>query len=217
MRTSARSGDSRTRRAIVKMLKSEGAMGAAQVAARLGLTPMAVRQHLYQLQRQKLVAADERPVPLGRPAKYWQLTREADRLFPDAYAEVSVALIEAVGDAFGEAGVKRVLESRLAKQRADYLRRIPRSLSLREKVRRLARIRAEEGYMAEVKPAENGAILLVENHCPICAAANACQGFCGTELDLFRAVLGPGVIVEREEHIVSGGRRCAYRITRRSA
>lgn len=217
MRTSARSGDSRTRRAIVKMLKSEGAMGAAQVAARLGLTPMAVRQHLYQLQRQKLVAADERPVPLGRPAKYWQLTREADRLFPDAYAEVSVALIEAVGDAFGEAGVKRVLESRLAKQRADYLRRIPRSLSLREKVRRLARIRAEEGYMAEVKPAENGAILLVENHCPICAAANACQGFCVTELDLFRAVLGPGVIVEREEHIVSGGRRCAYRITRRSA
>lgn len=217
MRTSARSGDSRTRRAIVKMLKSEGAMGAAQVAARLGLTPMAVRQHLYQLQRQKLVAADERPVPLGRPAKYWQLTREADRLFPDAYAEVSVALIEAVGDAFGEAGVKRVLESRLAKQRADYLRRIPRSLSLREKVRRLARIRAEEGYMAEVKPAENGAILLVENHCPICAAANACQGFCGTELDLFRAVLGPGVIVEREEHIVSGGRRCAYRITRLSA
>lgn len=217
VRTSARSGDSRTRRAIVKMLKSEGAMGAAQVAARLGLTPMAVRQHLYQLQRQKLVAADERPVPLGRPAKYWQLTREADRLFPDAYAEVSVALIEAVGDAFGEAGVKRVLESRLAKQRADYLRRIPRSLSLREKVRRLARIRAEEGYMAEVKPAENGAILLVENHCPICAAANACQGFCGTELDLFRAVLGPGVIVEREEHIVSGGRRCAYRITRRSA
>lgn len=217
MRTSARSGDSRTRRAIVKMLKSEGAMGAAQVAARLGLTPMAVRQHLYQLQRQKLVAADERPVPLGRPAKYWQLTREADRLFPDAYAEVSVALIEAVGDAFGEAGVKRVLESRLAKQRADYLRRIPRSLSLREKVRRLARIRAEEGYMAEVKPAENGAILLVENHCPICAAANACQGFCVTELDLFRAVLGPGVIVEREEHIVSGGRRCAYRITRLSA
>ena len=188
-------------------------MDAAQVAARLGLTAMAVRQHLYQLQREKLVAAQERPVPLGRPAKYWQLTREADRLFPDAYAEVSVSLIDAVGDAFGEVGLKRVMQSRYARQRADYLRRIPASLPLREKLQRLARTRTEEGYMADVKPAGKGAFLLVENHCPICAAATACKGFCVTELDLLRAVLGPGVVVERTEHIVSGDRRCAYRIT----
>ena len=205
--------EGKTRRAIVKLLKTEGFMGAAQLAARLGLTAMAVRQHLYQLQRERLVTAHERRVPLGRPAKYWQLTREADRLFPDAYAEVSLALIDAVGDAFGEAGLKRVLESRYARQRADYLKRIPPSLPLKEKVRKLARIRTDEGYMADVQPTGKGAFLLVENHCPICAAATACQGFCATELDLFRAVLGPSVVVERAEHIVSGGRRCAYRIT----
>lgn len=212
-RAAVQSGESKTRRTVVKLLKTEGAMDAAQVAARLGLTAMAVRQHLYQLQREKLVMAQERPVPLGRPAKYWQLTREADRLFPDAYAEVSVALIDAVGDAFGEAGLKRVLESRYARQRADYLRRIPPPLSLKDKVLKLASIRTEEGYMADVKPAGKGSFLLVENHCPICAAATACKGFCVTELDLFRAVLGPGVVVERAEHIVSGDRRCAYRIT----
>jgi predicted ArsR family transcriptional regulator len=205
-------GESKTRRAIVKLLKTEGAMDAAQVAARLGLTAMAVRQHLYQLNQEKLVTAEERPVPLGRPAKYWQLTRAADRLFPDAYAEVSVALIEAVGDAFGEAGLKRVLESRGARQRADYLKRIPPSLPLREKLRKLARIRTEEGYMAELRPSGKHAFLLVENHCPICAAANACQGFCASELDLFRAVVGPKVSVERVEHIISGDRRCAYRV-----
>ena len=207
------SRESKTRRAIVKLLKTEGAKDAAQVAARLGLTAMAVRQHLYQLQREKLVAAEERRVPLGRPAKYWQLTRKADRLFPDAYAEMTVALIDAVQDAFGEAGVNRVLESRYTRQRADYLKRIPPSLSLKEKVQKLARIRSEEGYMAGIKPNGKDGFLLVENHCPICAAASACQGFCVMELDLFRAVLGPGVIVERAEHIVSGDRRCAYRIT----
>jgi predicted ArsR family transcriptional regulator len=207
------SRESKTRRAIVKLLKSDGATDALGLASRLGLTAMAVRQHLYQLQRQKLVTAEERPVPLGRPAKYWRLTRAADRLFPDAYAEVSLALIEAVTDAFGEAGLKRVLQSRYTSQRADYLSRIGLSLPLKEKVRQLARIRTEEGYMAEVKPLGKGAFLLVENHCPICAAATACQGFCVTELDLFRVVLGPGVAVERTEHIVSGDRRCAYRIT----
>ncbi|HLM57183.1 MAG TPA: hypothetical protein VK422_13805 [Pyrinomonadaceae bacterium] len=51
------------------------------------------------------------------------------------------------------------------------------------------------------------------SHCPICAAASACRGFCSTELDLFRSVLGDGVSVERVEHIVSGDRRCAYRVT----
>jgi predicted ArsR family transcriptional regulator len=151
-------------------------------------------------------------VPLGRPAKYWKLTRDADRLFPDAYAELSVALITAMGDAFGEAGLKRVLQSRGVKQQTEYMQRIPGSLSLKQKIQKLARIRNEEGYMAEVKPAGEGSFLLVENHCPICAAANACQGFCTSELDLFQAILGPGVAVERVEHIIAGDRRCAYRI-----
>ena len=76
-------------------------MDSAQLAKRLRLTPMAVRQHLYALQREKLVAADERPVPIGRPAKHWRLTRASNRLFPDAYAELNVALIDAVGSTFG--------------------------------------------------------------------------------------------------------------------
>jgi predicted ArsR family transcriptional regulator len=202
-------GKDKTRRAIVKLLKMEGAMDAAQLAARLRLTAMAVRQHLYELQREKLVTAQERPVPLGRPAKYWQLTADANRLFPDAYAELSVGLIDALADTFGDAGLKRVIESRCAKQQVDYLNRIPRSASLKEKLRALARIRTEEGYMAEVKPEARGSFLLIENHCPICAAASVCKGFCSAELELFRSVLGSGVTVE---HIVSGDRRCAYRI-----
>jgi predicted ArsR family transcriptional regulator len=119
-------------------------MDAAQLGERLGLTAMAVRQHLYELQREKLVTAEERPVPLGRPAKHWQLTREADRLFPDAYAELSVALIDALGDAFGNAGLERVLESRCARQKADYGKRIATTLSLKEKLQKLALIRTEE-------------------------------------------------------------------------
>jgi len=187
-------------------------MDAAQMGERLGLTAMAVRQHLYELQREKLISAQERPVALGRPKKYWRLTIEADRLFPDAYAELSVALIDALGDTFGEAGLKCVLESRSARQKAEYAKQIPSSLPLREKVRRLARIRTEEGYMAEVKSEKNGGFLLFENHCPICAAATACKGFCTTELDLFQVALGSNIVVERLEHIVSGDRRCAYRI-----
>jgi len=203
--------DSSPRRAIVKLLKTEGGLDAASLAKRLRVTPMAIRQHLYVLQQEKLVRAEERAVPIGRPAKYWQLTREADRLFPDAYAELSVALIGSVQDAFGPTGISRLLDARVARQRADYAARIDSSAPLARKLQQLARVRTDEGYMAEVKR-DGTAFLFIENHCPICAAATVCQGFCATELELFRSLLGPGVSIERAEHILEGERRCVYTV-----
>ena len=213
-REAGQTGERKSRRRIFKLLKTEGPLGSAQLAERLGLTAMAVRLHLYALQGEGMVGSEDRPVPVGRPAKLWRLTREADRHFPEAYAELSVALIDAMQDAFGAEGLGRVLESRCARQQTEYSKRIRRSDPLDRKLDELARVRTEEGYMAEVRAeeGEGGGFLLVENHCPICAAANACQGFCSTELDLFRSVLGPGVEVERVEHIVSGDQRCAYRV-----
>ena len=63
--------------------------------------------------------------------------------------------------------------------------------------------------------ASGGAFLLAENHCPICIAARACQGFCRSELEVFKAALGPEATVERTDHIIAGARRCAYRIAPR--
>ena len=206
-----------TNRSLTKLLKTEGPIDSAQLAERLGLTAMAIRQHLYLLQREGLVTAEERPVPIGRPAKFWRLTREADQLFPEAYAELSVALIDSVKDAFGDEGLERVLTSRCARQRTDYAKRIKAGDSIERKLRELAKVRSEEGYMAEIKKEGDGTFLLVENHCPICAAANACQGFCSTELELFRSVLGPKISVERVEHIIKGDHRCVYRITPQKA
>src|SRR5262245_61789804 len=110
--------DRKTRRALVYLLKTQGPLTSAQLADRLRLTAMAVRQHLYALQAEKFVTVEERRVPIGRPAKHWQLTAAADRFFPDAYSELSLSLIGALGDAFGPDGLKRVLETRCARQQA---------------------------------------------------------------------------------------------------
>src|SRR4051794_1957761 len=119
-KTEQAQGERKTRRAIVKLLKTEGPLGSAHLAERLGLTAMAVRLHLYALQEEGLVGSEDRPSPVGRPAKSWRLTREADRHFPEAYAELSVALIDAMLDTFGTEGLDRVLASRCARQRKDY-------------------------------------------------------------------------------------------------
>src|SRR5262245_49014989 len=109
LRGRAKAGDVRTRRAIVHLLKQEGPMDALRLAARLHRSAMAVRLHLYGLHAERLVTYEEQPRPRGRPAKLWQLTPAADRLFPEGYAELTLSLLNSVGEAFGKAGLGRLL------------------------------------------------------------------------------------------------------------
>ena len=203
----------RTRRALLHLLKQEGPLDAQELAARLHVSAMAVRQHLYALQGEQLVTYHEARRPLGRPAKRWQLTPAADRLFPEAYAELTLSLLTSMTEAFGRTGLERLLDLRSRRQIALYSQQMAGHDSLPQRLEALAAIRTDEGYMAYVQPQGDGSFLLIENHCPICAAAVACTGLCGKELEVFQAVLGEGVVVERTEHIVAGARRCAYRVS----
>lgn len=201
-----------TRRALIYLLKQEGPLDAQALAAHLHISAMAVRQHLYALQGERLVTYQEERRPMGRPAKRWQLTPAADRLFPEAYAELTLSLLTAMTEAFGKAGLEQLLEIRTHRQIAAYRRQMAKHNSLRQRLEVLATIRTDEGYMAEVQPHDDGSFLLVENHCPICMAAVACTELCGKELEIFQAVLGKGIVIERTEHLVAGARRCAYRV-----
>ncbi|GAB4213915.1 MAG: transcriptional regulator [Synechococcales cyanobacterium] len=201
-----------TRRQIMSWLKQVGQADSAALAQHLGLSGMAVRQHLYALQEDGCVTYVEEPRPLGRPAKLWQLTEKADRYFPETYAELSVSLLAALNQTFGAAGLERLLAARTRQQIEDYQAAIPAQGSLVAQVTALAAQRTREGYMAEVLPEAEGSLLLVEHHCPICVAARACVGLCQQELQVFQAVLGSQATIERTEHLVAGDRRCAYRV-----
>lgn len=203
----------RTRRAIVQHLKQEGALDAESLAIHFSITAMAVRQHLYALQKERLVTYQEEARPIGRPAKLWQLTPAADRFFPDRYAELTLSLIDSMKVAFGEAGLDRLLEVRTREQIEAYRVVMPKKASLKQRLQALARQRTAEGYMAEMIVQADGSFLLAEKHCPICAVATACTGLCRMELEVFQAALGEDVTIERTEHILNGDRRCVYRVT----
>lgn len=201
-----------TRRAIANLLKQEGPMDSQMLASRLKVSAMAVRQHLWALQEEHLVTYQEEPRPMGRPAKLWQLTAAADRLFPDGYAELTLSLLNCLTTAFGDAGLEQLLDVRTQAQVEAYQSKISQKYSLPRRLEVLAELRTNEGYMAEVKHLADGSFVLIENHCPICAAAVACTGLCAKELEVFQTVLGQDVEVERTEHIVAGARRCAYQV-----
>jgi len=201
-----------SRQMILRLLKQQGPSDSEALGAQLGISAMAVRQHLYALHAQKLVTYQEEQRPIGRPAKMWGLTPAAESHFPDAHAGLTVNLLHAAEQTFGEQGVKRVV-SRCAEQQIEtYRSRIPARASLQNRLATLISIRNEEGYMAEVQREPDGSFVLIENHCPISAAANTCPKLCDAEFEVFRAILGVGVVIERTEHMLAGARRCVYRI-----
>ncbi len=201
-----------SRRALLDRLKRAGPQAARDLAGHLGVTAMAARQHLYALEAEGIVVAGQQPQPRGRPVKLWRLTEAAAAFFPDGHAELALRLLDAMTAAFGARGLDKLIDARTEAQRKAYSARIEPRQALKRRVEALAQIRSEEGYMAEVREAGRGAYLLIENHCPICAAARACRGLCQRELELFQEVLGPNVEVERLDHLLSGARRCSYRI-----
>lgn len=204
------------RERVLFVLKAKGPQTAARMAKRLRVTAMAVRQHLAILQAEKLVDFTDERRKLGRPARLWQLTPKAYARFPDRHEDLAVGMLQAVQRAFGDEGLERLTEERTRQQADSYRARIPGSdASIEERVAVLARIRREEGYMAEWRRRRDGTFELVENHCAISKAARICTKLCGDELQLFRSVLGEDVSVERTEHILSGDRCCTFCITER--
>ncbi len=194
------------------LLKTRGAQTAQAMADILHLTSMGVRRQLEAAEEKGLVTHIDTPGKVGRPVRLWQLTELGHARYPDRHAALTVDLIGQVRALFGESAIDRLIDARETASEAAYRAAIDPAASLPQRAATLALLRDAEGYMAEAQVVDDGSVLLVENHCPICAAARSCQNFCRSELDVFQRVLGPDVKVERVEHQLAGARRCAYRI-----
>lgn len=210
---------------ILQLLKTKGQQTSQQLADSLALTMMGARKHLLNLAEQGLVVAGtDHPEGAtgsarGRPQQYWRLTKAGHQYFPDRHADVSLQLIDGVRQLFGAAGLEQLIVQRQQQQQVHYLEKLSEFGDLAAKVQQLANIRQQEGYLAEAYAAAHSSAtsslghnswLLVEHHCPICAAATLCQNFCRSELELFRACVAGVATVERTEHLLSDGSRCAY-------
>ncbi|MER3353361.1 MAG: metalloregulator ArsR/SmtB family transcription factor [Hoeflea sp. D1-CHI-28] len=198
---------------ILMTLKMQGALTSTQLGERLGITSEGARQHLQKLAENGLVSEEQRAKGRGRPATYWHLTEKGQDRFPNSHAALTVDILRSISDVLGQDALERIIGAREAETQAIYRAAMVDCHSLKERVEKLAELRSAEGYMAQSEEREEGGMLFVENHCPICAAATFCQGFCRAEKMVFENVLGGDVSVERVEHIVSGARRCAYVIT----
>ncbi|GET21837.1 helix-turn-helix transcriptional regulator [Prolixibacter denitrificans] len=196
---------------ILMVLKMRGEATSYVIAKELAITKEGARKHLLNLSSENLVKATVKSEGVGRPSTYYSLTKKGLSRFPDTHAEVTVQLLRSVKKLLGDNALNLLISDRETAVYDRYEEEMEGSETLEEKLEILSKKRTEEGYMAEWKKEED-AWYLIENHCPICAAATACQGFCHSELNNFKRLIGLGYEMERVEYIIENGNRCVYKI-----
>ncbi|WP_336787328.1 helix-turn-helix transcriptional regulator [Paenibacillus sp. MMO-177] len=210
METESRSVEGTTRGRILFLLKTNGRLSAGQLSGELGITEMAVRRHMYALEREGSISIVSVKQGMGRPVHAYELTRLADERFPKNYNLLALDLLEELAEDPETAGlITRMFEGRQQKLLDRYEPRMT-GKSLAEKVTELEAIQNAGGYMAKVEDKDNGQYVLHEYNCPITQVAGKYEQACSCELSLFESLLQTKV--ERTECLAKGGGRCSYTI-----
>ncbi len=199
------------RRAVLSALKHRGEASAEDVAGALGVTVSAVRQHLAPLEESGLVAhRDERPGP-GRPRRRYCLTPAAEALWPKRYGQLANQLLSFIDGADPQL-VEQAFEHR-RHARAERAKQRLGSRGFDDRVRELARILDDDGYLASCEKAKDGSWRVVEHNCAILDVAERYGAACVSELAFLRDAL-PDADVQRRSHMMAGAHVCSYEIKR---
>ena len=185
-----------------------GPRTADELSEALGISSMGIRQHLKALEHDDFIEHEMVQRGMGRPSYVYALTEQGDELFPRTYLEMANSLLDALLELDGQDGIDRIFEQRTENLQDEYKRRMD-GKTLQGAVEELAKLRTEEGYMADWEAFEDGSYRLREHNCSICKIASKCPSACAYELKLFQQVL-ENAEVKRDEHMIKGDRMCSY-------
>jgi len=210
----AGNGASNLRRDLLLRLRIDGPSSPDQLAMRLGASRTGVLQQLRALEAAHLVSRQTVRHGVGRPRHLYDVTPDAQGLFPANYDGLAAGLLAAIEAIGGDDLLEQVFVARRrqlgARVRLDLAERLAADSPLIDRVRELAVIQTSNGYLAEASLNGDGSVRLEEHNCAIFQIAAGSPAACRAELDLFRDVLGADVV--RDQHIASGDRCCSYRI-----
>lgn len=194
---------------ILLELKRAQPLAAKDLAAKLGVSPNAVRHHLKELEAEQLIAYGREQRGVGAPTYAYRLSAEGEALFPRQYERALTDVLERVASKVGREAAVEIFRDHytdLTRRLAAQLEGVPAEQRLAE----VARVMTEAGYMAEWQ-ADAGAFRLSEHNCAIRAVAERFPEVCAAEEQFLQAVLG--ATVDRRAHIVHGCNACEYQIT----
>jgi len=195
-------------RRVLEALKRQGEATADELAAALGISASAVRQHLSVLRSAGLVDSTATRGQTGRPADRYHATQRTEPMFVPG-GDLSVELLSLVEDEDPEL-VARVFERR-RRRLVDEARSDVDGDSMAERIAQVTELMDDQGYLTDFEQVAPDHYRINLHNCAIWNVANRFRQACASELDFIRSVL-PGASVERVTHKTAGAHTCAYDI-----
>ena len=198
----------RTQRlAVLHELKRSNGLPVKELARRLGMSYMGVKQHCLDLQRDGYLDTWRNPKPVGRPELLYRLTRKSHELFPLQSHEMLLQVLSAARQLYGPTAPAKLLFMHFREKTEAYRAKL-RGETVEERAKWFARLRDREGCMAEVNAGPP--MRIVERHSPIADLFTTFPEAAGMERELFERVLGAKV---RREAAENGGLyECVFEI-----
>ena len=204
-------GFSEPKKKILYYLKVMQQAGLEELAKVMKISRMAVHKHLVLLQKRGLVEGIENRGHVGRPRMMYQLTSQSKTVFPKSYSVIATHALDFIERNMRKEGIEKVLRERQTELFDQYYKRL-KDLDFDQQVRELARIRDEEGYIAESKKESKrsggGKHVLLEYNCPIIHIAEKHWEACSTETELFEKLLGANI--ETTHRAAKGDSICKF-------
>jgi predicted ArsR family transcriptional regulator len=188
------------RLAVVNLLKRSQGLTVRELAQRLGMSYMGVKQHCLTLERDGYLGTFRRHRGVGRPELLYHLTTKAQDLFPQADNLLSISLLRQARKLYGATAAEKILFLHFQEKAKAYVGKVQGETPL-DRAKSFARLRDREGHMAdfEAEPAPQ----IIERHHPMQALFEAFPEAVGMERDLFQRVIG--VAVRREQRQTGRG------------
>ena len=193
---------------ILNSLKRTRGMSVNELVEKMKMSYMGIKQHCITLQRDGYLDTWRRPQRMGRPEMVYRLTRRSHDLFQTDSNGLTLELLKSVREIYGPNAAEKLLYSIFEKKTAA-LKAKSKGETLSERAKWLARIRDDEGYMAQfLTDGDEGGTQILECHSPILNLLERYPIIGRLERDMFQAVLGTRV--RREETRNSGQYECAF-------
>jgi predicted ArsR family transcriptional regulator len=206
-------GFSEPKKKLLYYLKIMQQAGLEELASVMKVSRMAVHKHLALLQQRALVESTEIRGRVGRPRIVYRLTSQSKSVFPKSYSAIATHALDFIEKNMGKNAVEQVLYERQSELYDQYYKRL-KGLNFDKQVKELARIRDEEGYIAESKKSKSdGKHILLEYNCPIIHIAEKHWEACSTETELFEKLLGAKI--ETTHRAAKGDSVCKFMIKER--
>jgi predicted ArsR family transcriptional regulator len=207
-------GFSEPKKKLLYYLKIMQQAGLEELANVMKISRMAVHKHLAALQKRGLVEGVEIRGHVGRPRMVYQLTTRSKTVFPRSYSAIASYALDFIERNMGKEAVQKVLHERQNELFDQYYKRL-KDLDFDERVRQLAKIRDEEGYMAESKKESKsgGKYVLFEYNCPIIQIAEKHWEACLAETELFEKLLDADI--DTTHRAAKGDLICRFAIKER--